>query len=428
VQITVPTDWTVMATGTLRNPADVFSEQTRSRYAQAATSDERVQVATLEDRANHAVTAQPDSGALRYRFEATNVRDFTWTTSNVQVWNATSALVPDRDGDGVEDRVAIHSFFRPDRAPLWEEQWLYGKQAIEFHSRETGVSYPWPHMTSVEGTDIIGGGMEFPMMTVIGPYREREPRNLFAVSVHEIGHMWTPMIIGSNETRYAWMDEGFASFLTNQAMPHYYPDAEDSDAGSRASYLATARDEAEGAMMTHGDYYEVGYGTASYAKPATLLVTLRNLLGREVFEGAIRTYFQEWKFKHPVPWDFFSTIERAAGVDLDWFWSSWYYTTWTLDQAVGEVHQGPSGASITIEDRGFVPMPAIVRITTAAGESLEETIPVSHWLTGATTYEISLAASVGEITGVSVDPDDLFPDIDRDNNVWPAPVAAPAEH
>lgn len=424
VQITVPVDWTVMATGTLRNASDVFSEQTRERLARAAMSDELVQVASPADREAKAVTAQPASGALTYRFHAQNVRDFTWTSSNMQVWNATSARVPDRDGDGAEDRVAIHSFFRPERAPLWEQQWLYGKQAIEFLSAETGLTYPWPHMTSVEGTDIIGGGMEFPMLTVIGPYLEREARNLFGVTVHEIAHMWTPLIIGSNEKRHAWMDEGFASFLTNQAMPDYWPDAEDSDVGSRDSYLATARDEAEGPMMTHGDYYEVGYGTASYAKPATLLVTLRNLLGAEVFEGAVHTYFQEWKFKHPAPWDFFATVERAAGVDLDWFWSSWYYTTWTLDHAVGSVDNGGDGARIVIEDRGFAPMPAIVRIETASGEAIERTVPVSHWLTGAATFEIDLPASAGEVVRVVIDPELLFPDMDRANNSWPEESAA----
>jgi hypothetical protein len=420
VELTVPANWTVMATGELRNPTAVFSDKTLARMSEAATSDAVIAVATEEDRSEGTVTASPDSGALTYRFHADNVRDFTWTTSDTQLWNATSAVVPDRDGDGESDRVAIHSFWRPYRAPIWLDQAQYGKDAIEFLSRETGLAYPWPHMTSVEGADIIGGGMEFPMMTLIGPYDERGKDRLFGVTVHELAHMWTPLIIGSNEKRHAWMDEGFASFLTNQAMPEYRPELDNAEDGSRDGYLRTALAEAEGAMMTHGDYYEVGYGTASYAKPATMLVTLRNLLGDEVFNGAVETYFQEWAFKYPAPWDFFATLERASGRDLDWFWSSWYYETWTLDHAVASVTDGPNGPVVVIEDHGFIPMPTHVHVLTATAGQLEFAVPVQHWLSGETSYSLELSESVGEVLEVHIDPDHLFPDIDRTNNDWPA--------
>ena len=341
VSLTVPAGWTVNATGDLLNAEEVFTEQTRERLAQALDGDEVVQVADPGDRDAGTVTVDDGSGTLTYRFAAKDVRDFTWTTSNVQHWKATHAKVADRDGDGETDRVMIHSFYRPDRAPLWEDQAEYGRHSIDFLSRETGLTYPWPHMTSVEGDGIIGGGMEFPMMTVIGPYREREARNLYGVTLHEIAHMWTPMMLGSNEKRHAWMDEGMATYLTAQGTREFWPELEaDPEEGSRDGYLETARAELEGAMMTHGDYYETGYGTASYSKPATLLVTLRNLLGPEVFQGALETYMQEWYLKHPAPWDMFATFERAAGVDLDWFWSSYYYETWVLDHAVAAVVNG----------------------------------------------------------------------------------------
>ena len=197
------------------------------------------------------------------------------------------------------------------------------------------------------------------------------------------------------------------------------PIIDDPEAEEANAYLSVARDEGEGAMMRHGDYYEQGYGTASYAKPSTMLVMLREFLGDEVFEGALRAYFDEWTYKHPTPWDFFSTMERAAGTDLDWLWSSWYYETWTLDQAVAEVTTGANGSVITIEDLGFAPMPALVRIETSEGGTIERIVPVSHWLTGATSYKIELPASVGEVREVRIDPDGIFPDLDRDNNVWP---------
>jgi len=421
VALTVPAGWTVTATGQLDNPTEVLSEQTLQRLAQAAGSDEVVRVATADDRGEGWVTAAPESGSLTYRFVAEGVRDFTWSTSDTQVWDATSAAVPDRDGDGAGDRVMIHSFFRPDRAPLWEEQARYAKHSIEFLSSETGFTYPWPHMSSIEGDGIIGGGMEFPMLTLIGSYQGREAAGLYGVTVHELAHMWTPLILGSNEKRHAWMDEGFATYLANRGEMDFLPEPGDPEVGSRDGYLRTAAAEAEGAMMRHGDYYEVGYGTASYAKPATMLVTLRNLLGAEVFEGAVRTYMQEWAFKNPSPWDFFNTMERAAGTDLDWFWGPWYYETWVLDHAVGGVETGPAGPVITIQDRGFVPMPVPVQIRTSGAGTLERTVPVSHWLTGATSYKLSLPAEAGEVLEVTIDPEALFPDIDRGNNVWPGP-------
>ncbi len=421
VAITVPAGWTVMGTGNLLNPSEVFSDQTMERLAAAAESDEVVQVATPEDRRENRVTRQPGAGGLTYHFQADNVRDFTFTASDTQTWSATSALVPDRDGDGAEDRVAIHSFWREERAPLWSEQARYAKHSIEFLSRHTGFSYPWPHMTSVEGDDIIGGGMEFPMMTLIGPYRERGAEALYGVTVHELAHMWTPLIVGSNEKRHAWMDEGFATYLANRGRLDFFAEPGDPEAGSRDSYLEVARAEQEGMMMQHGDYYEVGYGTASYAKPATLLVTLRNLLGEEVFWGGVEVYFQEWAFKYPSPWDFFHTIERAAGYDLDWFWSSWYYQTWQLDHGVGEVRNGPDGPRVLIEDHGFVPMPVTVEIETSSGGTLTREIPVSHWLAGEVEFEIVLPAAVGEVLSVTIDPEERLPDVHRVDNVWPQP-------
>jgi len=421
VSITVPAGWTVMGTGELLNADEVLSAQTRERLAAAAVADQIVKVATPLDRQEKKVTVYPAAGALTYRFRADSVRDYTFTASNTQSWYATSALVPDRDGDGSEDRVAIHSFWREDRAPLWAQQALYAKNAIEFLSRETGLAYPWPHMTSVEGDDIIGGGMEFPMLTLIGAYRERGARALYGVTLHELAHMWTPLTIGSNEKRHAWMDEGWATYLTNRGsiVQPFFEEPRDSEAGARNGYLEVASNQQEGMMMQHGDYYEVGYGTASYQKPATLLVTLRNLLGEEVFVGAVRLYFQQWAFKHPAPWDFFNSIEHAAGVDLDWFWSSWYYETWRLDHAVHDVTAGADGPVIQIDDHGFVPMPTHVVIETSDGGTLERDIPVSYWLSGEIEYDIELPRSVGEVIKVTVDPDELFPDVNRVNNVWP---------
>jgi hypothetical protein len=420
VRLTVPNGWTAMATGQLMNPEEVLSPRTQAKLAVAAVADTMVQIATREDVEAGRVTHSSPSGSLTYRFEAENVRDFTWTTSNKQLWTATSARVADRDGDGEEDRVDIHSFFREYRAPLWEEQALYGKHSIEFESRFTGFTYPWPHMTSVEGTDIIGGGMEFPMLTLMGAYRGRAALDLYAVTAHELGHMWIPMIAGANEKRHAWIDEGATTFLENQAKPDYWAGLGNQESLDLESYLEVARMEGEQPLMRHGDYYEPGpgYGTASYPKSASLLVTLRSLLGEDVFARAYQSFIADWAFKHPSPWDFFNTFEREAGVDLDWFWSTWYYQTWALDHAVESVRRVGDETVITIQDRGLAFMPAVVLITTGNGASVERTVPVSHWLTGAREAEIRIPLSMGPVTSVVIDAQAAFPDMNRDNNQW----------
>jgi hypothetical protein len=421
VAIRVPVDWTVMATGTLQNPDEVLSALTIERLAQAATSDEAVLIAGQAERDARTVTADSDDGWLTYRFSADRVRDFAWTTSNVQRWDATSAVVADRDEDGQEDRVLIHSFWRPERAPLWSEQWEYAKQSIEHHSTYTGFPYPWPHMTSVEGADIIGGGMEFPMLTLIGPYEGGEAQALFNVTSHELAHMWIPMSVGTDEKRYAWIDEGSTTFLENQSRMQFWPGVDHHRVEAR-SYLQLAAPGLEQSMMRHGDYYEPGpgYGIASYAKPATLMVALREVMGRERWEEAYRTFISEWAFKHPAPWDFFNTFERFAERDLDWFWTSFYYETWTLDQAVGSVVTAAGGgATVEIEDRGSAPYPSVVRIRTSNGTELQHEIPVEHWLKGNKTYEIEVAPEAGPVRRVEIDPSGYAPDVDRSNNYWP---------
>jgi hypothetical protein len=178
-----------MATGSLENPEEVFTAQTRSRMADALAADTMVRIVTRGDLGSGAATQPSDAGALTYRFRAENVRDFVWTASNTHVWTGTSAVVPDRDGDGEDDRVAIHTFWRESHAPLWSEEPFYAKQAIEFESRFTGIRYPWPHMTSVEGTGIIDGGMEYPMVTLMDNSESSGAAGLFDLTTHELGHM-----------------------------------------------------------------------------------------------------------------------------------------------------------------------------------------------------------------------------------------------
>jgi hypothetical protein len=166
---------------------------------------------------------------------------------------------------------------------------------------------------------------------------------------------------------------------------------------------------------THPSY--ASWGVASYAKPATVLATLRAVLGEETFNRAYHAFYDRWSWKHPYPWDLFNTFEDVSGQDLDWFWRSWYYETWTLDQALGSVEEGEEATTIVIVDRGRVPMPVHLSITRADGSTERRIVPVDVWLSGSASTEVRVGPG-SPVARVEIDPDGLFPDIDRENNVW----------
>lgn len=415
VDITVPEQWMVGSTGQLTNADEVLSDDISERLDRAHNSDSVMHVVTKDDFGS--VTKNSEDGTLTWNFRAQKVRDFAFSVTKESRWDATRASVGDIDGDGKEDYSEINAIYRGS-APLWTDAAEYTQHAITFLSEHTGLPYPWPHMTSVEGGGIIGGGMEFPMITIIGDYREQSSQALYAVIVHELGHMWVPMIVNNNERRYAWMDEGTTTFNENQAKKAYFSNGSDFDLNEMNSYLQMAGSDAEGPIMRWSDYHynRFAYGVASYSKPATMLVSLRNLLGEETFNKALHEFIDRWKYKHPYPWDMFNTFEDVAGEDLDWFWRSWYYETWTLDHAVGQVTTNEDGQSrIVIEDYGQAPMPASIKITRADGSTERRTIPVEHWLKGKTQAEITVT---GEVTAVQIDPESNYPDINRRNNRW----------
>jgi aminopeptidase N len=295
--------------------------------------------------------------------------------------------------------------------------WLDELSRLPSVSRFTGMAYPYPHMTSVEGEGIIGGGMEFPMLTLIGAYTQAGDTALYSVTAHELAHMWVPMIVGVDEKRYAWMDEGTTNFNENSVKPDFFPGIRNPHLVEQGQYRQAVRNGTDAELLRWSDYHYNGnqYGFASYTKPATLLWALRGVLGDEVFLRTYRGYLDAWRFKHPKPWDFFNAFERGAGRDLDWFWSTWYDETWTLDQAVAGVTVGANGATITIEDRGRAPMPVRLAITRAGGQTERREIPVEVWLAGVRSTTVTVP---GGVTRVEIDPEQYFPDLDRANNVW----------
>lgn len=399
VRITVPDDWLVTATGELQNAAMVLTPEVRERLARAAESHDPTSIVSVDERAS--ATNDSEDGTHTWHFRAERVRDFAFGTSDQYVWDATFA----RTGEGPS---MIHAFYRPGTAS-WNRAAEFGQFAIEFLS-DLIIPYPYPHMTSVEG--VVGGGMEYPMITIMGG--RRTPRSLFGVSVHEISHMWFPMIVGSQETDYSWMDEGLTTFNTREAVDAFWPEEDPWAPTSGYFRLAGSGEEIE--VMRHGDLFSSvrTLVTASYDKTGRILHALRGLVGDEAFLQAYREYARRWAFKHPYPYDLFNTFEDVLGEDLDWFWQPLFFETWTLDQAVGAVDLASNTA--TIEDRSHVPMPVLLRATYADGRTEELTAPVDKWLDGARTMEIELPD--GDLRRVEIDPQAYLPDVDRSNNLW----------
>lgn len=423
VTIEAPAGWLVRATGELRNPEETLSASIRERLEAAALSDTVVHVVTEAD-----FDRQTEGGGpLSWRFRADSIHDFAFSVTRASLLDATRTPVGDRDGDGRTDYARIEALYRPS-APLWREAARYAAHSIDFLSRYTALPYPWPHMTAVEGGGIIEGGMEFPMMTLIGDYNERGADALYYVVAHELAHMWVPMIVANDERRYAWMDEGSTTFHENRAREEFFPD-QDSNEEDREDYLETARAGLEGEIMRFSDYHYPGpaYGIASYDKPAMVLLTLRGLLGEETFLAAWRAFLDRWAWKHPYPWDLFHTFEDISGRDLDWFWRSWYYEPWLLDQTLAEVSTTGDTTRIVVEDQGRVPMPVLLAVTRADGSVERHEIPVETWLSGRLRAVVTVPSEPA-LTRVEIDPERLYPDADLADNVWTGDSAAGWHH
>ncbi|MFO1054845.1 MAG: M1 family metallopeptidase [Planctomycetota bacterium] len=405
VTFDAPAGFLVRATGVLQNEKELLTDEALAALERARTTREIQHVITPEDLDGGRVTRSKD-GVLSWHFVAQDVRDCAVSVSDRYVMDATHADVPGRN-----EPVAIVAVYEPS-ATAWVAAAEAARFTIEWMSREV-YPYPWPHMTACEG--IIGGGMEYPMMTLCGG--GRNVRATQGVITHELCHMWFPMLVGSNEKRFAWMDEGTTSYFSG-LVSAARQGTDGSKAPPAAGYLRTARSGQESPMMTPADYYPVGYNFASYGKPAALLGQLRALLrdgDHDVFMDAMRAYAREWAFRHPQPHDLFRTFERFAGRDLDWYWQPWYFEVRTLDHAIGKVEDDGKRTRVIVEDCGFCPMPCKVAATFADGHVETQVIAVDHWLAGHQSAELSFPTGAVEVT---LDPDRETLDIDPDNGVW----------
>ncbi|WP_152441930.1 M1 family metallopeptidase [Pseudoalteromonas sp. THAF3] len=339
VEITVPADHIVSATGTLDNPGSVLNRTQRQRLEQAKNAERPVFIVTEEEALENEKSATQETKT--WRFKADNVRDFAWASSRKFMWDAKGY----HQGGDEQPLVMAMSFYPKEGGDLWKK---YSTEAVihtmEVYSRYS-FDYPYPVAQSVNGPV---GGMEYPMITFNGPrtelrddgsrtYSQAEKRFLIGVVIHEIGHIYFPMIVNSDERQWTWMDEGLNSFLDGVAGREWDPDipwgVEPRDI---VEYM---KSEHQVPIMTQSDSV-LRLGPNAYTKPAAALNILREvILGRELFDFAFKEYANRWKYKRPTPADFFRTMEEASGVDLDWFWRGWFYSTDHVDIALDKVYK-----------------------------------------------------------------------------------------
>ena len=339
VDISVPSDHVVSATGVLLNENDVLSPIQKKRMRQARKSEKPMFIITPDEAYDNELEKSTDYKT--WSFKAENVRDFAWASSRKFIWDAAGYKQDSKENP----LVMAMSFYPKEGEPLWSK---YSTEAV-MHTMKVyskySFDYPYPTAQSVNGPV---GGMEYPMITFNGPrteleddgtrtYSRSEKEFLIGVVIHEVGHIYYPMIVNSDERQWTWMDEGlntFVQYLAEQEWDINYR----SDRGEPRWMTEFMSSSYQVPIMTNSESL-LQFGNNAYGKPATALVVLREtILGRELFDQAFREYSVRWKFKRPTPYDFFRTMEEASGVDLDWFWRGWFYSTDHVDIALNNIH------------------------------------------------------------------------------------------
>jgi hypothetical protein len=412
--ITAPANLIVVGSGELQNPQDCLTAEEQRRWNEAKNSDKTVIIRS--DKEVNDPNSRPKQANCTWKFKIQNARDVAWAASKAFVWDAARMNLP-------SGRKAIAASVYPVESIKkdgWQRSTEMVKGSIEFNSK-TWYEFPYPVATNVAG---IVAGMEYPGIVFCSA--NESGSGLWGVTDHEFGHTWFPMIVGSNERKYAWMDEGFNTFINDLSTTNFHNGEfkEESffgDPNSPFMVKYVFGDKMDGLFNIPEVIQQDNLGVAAYMKPSMMLHALREVvLGPERFDAAFREYINRWAFKHPTPWDFFHTIENVAGEDLSWFWRGWVLNTWKIDQAVKGVKyikdKPENGAEITIENLEKLPMPVTVLVKESNGKEQRIDLPVEIWQRGAQwTFAVPTTSDIKEVI---LDPDKKLPDWNRDNNDW----------
>ena len=418
--VTAPADMIVAGSGELLNQAQVLTPVQISRLEKARNSDKTLMIRTA-DEINNPASRLKQTGTLTWHFRMNNTRDVAFGASRAYIWDAARVNLP-------EGKKSLAMSVYPEESAgndAWGRATEYLKRSMEYFSSKWFV-YPYPVAVNEAG---IAGGMEYPGIVFDGITDKGD--ELYWVTAHEIGHNWFPMIVGTDERRFGWMDEGFNTFIDVYAADNFnngeYAPKRDAEyapgKGNPADeIIPILQDTAAPVIMTEADATPEKYRhPITYFKPAFGLVLLREqVLGPDRFDYAFREYIRHWAYKHPTPFDFFRSMENGAGEDLSWFWKEWFFHNWTLDLAITDAHyvsgDPAKGLQITVANGQKMVMPFTVEVTGKDGHKQRISLPVETWEQQKSVTFIF--PSTGPVERVKVDPDAALPDIDRANNEW----------
>jgi len=426
--VTVPSDMLVAGSGELVNGDEVLTPLQRQRLEQARASDKTVAIRAASE-VDDPASRPKSGGTLTWHFKMENTRDVAFSASRAFIWDAARINLP-----GGRTALAM-SVYPPESAgdAAWGRSTEYLKDAVEHFSRRW-TPYPYPTAVNIAGGS---SGMEYPGVAFDGI--PDKGKALFWITAHEIGHTWFPMVVGFDERRHAWMDEGFNTFIDTYESDDFeggvYGPKRDSEytpgGGNPVEEIQSVLGDPQAPpILSRADTITEKYRhPVTYFKSALGLVLLREqILGPDRFDPAFRKFIRDWSYKHPKPSDFFRAMESEGGEDLSWFWRGWYFNNWNLDLAVEDVAyvdgDPAKGARITVANLDRLVMPSTLEVKYVNGAAERIALPAETWILRGTT-SLTIAGQ-GPIASVTIDPDHVLPDKDRRNNVF-TPAAAKAE-
>lgn len=408
-KVTVPYNFIVVGSGELVNAKDVLTKNEINRLEQASNSDKTVYIISPEEVGNTSITRPVQNGKLTWHFKMENTRDVAFAAAKNFIWDAARINLPSGKKAMAQSVYTKES----DGNDRWSRSTEYTKGSIEHYS-SMWYEYPYPNAVNVASN---AGGMEYPGVSFC--HARSWGADLWDVTDHEFGHNWFPMIVGSNERRYAWMDEGFNTFINYYSTVNFNNGEYTSDVAKSRNRVMWFRWKGRESISTYPDVAKaMNLGYTAYYKPATGLIMLREyILGHERFDNAFKTYINKWAFKHPQPSDFYNCIENVAGENLNWFWKGWFVGNGNVDLGITKVSQYDDNSTIiTFVNKGDIPMPVVFKIFYEDDSSEIKTLPVEVWQRG--NEWKYLLKSPKKVKIVDIDPGRFLPDIDSTDNTW----------
>ena len=409
--VTAPASHIVMGSGELLNPQEVFTAEQLKRWNAAKQSDKTIAIRSAEEVLDP--KSRPAKDKLTWKFKITNTRDAAWSSSKAFVLDAARINLP----SGKKSLAVSAQPIESNGADGYGRGVEYVKAAIEHYSGKW-FEYPYPMAVNIACNV---GGMEYPGIVFCG--WKAKGGQAWGVIDHEFGHTWFPMIVGSNERKYGWMDEGFNTFingLSSDAFNNGEYKSDVTDLHKAATYMA--QPSREFVMLSPDAMVEQNIGVNLYSKPSWGLNILRDqVIGADRFDYAFKNYIKQWSFKHPTPFDFFRSMENGAGEDLSWFWRGWFIENWKTDQAITSVTPSvkdgkTEGYSIVVANLEKMPMPVILQIKTASGKTDIVKIPVDVWMRNK-SWTVNYSTTE-EVVSVLLDPEHVLPDSNSTNDSW----------